>query len=657
HRLPMPRPGQVLGLVGTNGIGKSTALKILSGKLKPNLGRYSDPPDWAEILRYFRGSELQNYFTKVLEDRLKSVVKPQYVDQIPKAVKGTERSVGALLKKVAQRPKSDVQHILEELELNHLLERDIDLLSGGELQRFAIATVCVQEADVYMFDEPSSFLDVKQRLRAARVIRQCVRDDSYVIVVEHDLSVLDYMSDFICVMYGKPAVYGVVTLPSSVREGINIFLDGTIPTENLRFREESLQFRIGEAGEEFLVDKSRGFAYPTMEKTLGDFHLTIKGGQFTNSEIIVMMGENGTGKTTFCRMLAGAEKPDGTKKMPPLNISMKPQKITPKFQGTVRQLFFKKIKAAFLSPQFQTDVYKPLKMDDFIDQEVQNLSGGELQRVAIVLALGIPADIYLIDEPSAYLDSEQRIIAARVIKRFIMHSKKTAFIVEHDFIMATYLADRVIVFDGQPAIKSRANTPESLLTGCNKFLQSLDVTFRRDRNSYRPRINKENSQLDQEQKSAGNYVSRHFKRCLPLPMPHANFADSSSSKKRVKKIFDEGKNNSPHRHDAPGSSPIVSKSSGEGVTHQGAGGLPEDEVTSDEDDEDDCTAGRRPTSCVRALLSGVYSARVKLGDRRQRFRETGTHMVLSCEVGSWYSELQRPARERRPIYAAIKGRK
>jgi ATP-binding cassette subfamily E protein 1 len=351
----------------------------------------------------------------------------------------------------------------------------------------------------------SSFLDVKQRLAAGRMIRSLLRPDDYVIVVEHDLSVLDYLSDFICVLYGKPAVYGVVTLPASVREGINIFLDGNIPTENLRFREESLQFRIGEAGEEFMVEKARGYSWPKMTKTLGDFQLQVESGEFTDSEILVMMGENGTGKTTFCKMLAGALQPDSGKKVPPMNISMKPQKITPKFTGTVRQLFFKKIKAAFLSPQFQTDVYKPLKMDDFIDQEVQNLSGGELQRVAIVLALGIPADIYLIDEPSAYLDSEQRIVAARVIKRFIMHAKKTAFVVEHDFIMATYLADRVIVFDGQPAVKSRANAPESLLTGCNKFLKNLDVTFRRDPNSFRPRINKYNSQLDSDQKLHGNY--------------------------------------------------------------------------------------------------------------------------------------------------------
>lgn len=504
HRLPMPRPGNVLGLVGTNGIGKSTALKILSGKLKPNLGRHDNPPDWEDVIKYFRGSELQNYFTKILEDDLKAVVKPQYVDQIPRAIRTAEKSVRALIEGRAALDNTDM--VLDTLELRHLMDRDVNQLSGGELQRFAIGTVCVQNADVYMFDEPSSYLDVKQRLAAARIIRSLSRSDNYIIVVEHDLSVLDYLSDYVCVLYGKPAIYGVVTLPHSVREGINIFLDGHIPTENLRFRDESLTFRLAEGADaDFVADKDRAFNYPTMQKTMGDFKLSVETGDFTDSEIIVMMGENGTGKTTFCKMLAGALKPDGNQKVPEMKISMKPQTITPKFEGTVRQLFFKKIRTAFLAPQFQTDVVKPLKLDDFIDQEVKNLSGGELQRVAIVLALGIPADIYVIDEPSAYLDSEQRIIAARVIKRFIMHAKKTAFVVEHDFIMATYLADRVIVFDGQPGIDARANKPESLLTGCNSFLKNLDVTFRRDPTNFRPRINKLNSQLDQEQKLNGNY--------------------------------------------------------------------------------------------------------------------------------------------------------
>ena len=469
-----------------------------------------------------------DYFTKLLEDDLKAVVKPQYVDQIPRAVKGPNKSVRFLIESRASL--GNMEEMANVLELNHIMDRDINLLSGGELQRFAIGTVAVQKADVYMFDEPSSYLDVKQRLSAALVIRSLLRDNDYIIVVEHDLSVLDYLSDYICVLYGKPAVYGVVTLPYSVREGINIFLDGHIPTENLRFRDESLTFRIAETTDDFAIDKSRAFTYPKMEKTLGGFKLNIEAGDFTDSEIIVMMGENGTGKTTFCRLLAGALKPDSKKSVPEMRISMKPQTITPKFDGTVRQLFFKKIKQSFLSPQFQTDVVKPLKLDDFIDQEVKNLSGGELQRVAIVLALGIPADIYLIDEPSAYLDSEQRIIASRVIKRFIMHSKKTAFIVEHDFIMATYLADRVIVFDGQPGIDAHANKPESLLTGCNTFLKNLNVTFRRDPTNYRPRINKNGSQLDQEQKMSGNYVSLFADLCL---CDHQLICFYSSSSRRT----------------------------------------------------------------------------------------------------------------------------
>jgi ATP-binding cassette subfamily E protein 1 len=146
-----------------------------------------------------------------------------------------------------------------------------------------------------------------------------------------------------------------------------------------------------------------------------------------------------------------------------------------------------------------------LVIDNIIDNGVQNLSGGELQRLAIVLALGTPADVYLIDEPSAYLDSEQRVNCAKVIKRFIMHSKKTAFVVEHDFIMATYLADRVVVYTGQPGIEATATSPQSLLSGMNQFLKSLQVTFRRDPTNFRPRINKRGSQKDEEQKKNGNY--------------------------------------------------------------------------------------------------------------------------------------------------------
>merc|ERR1711970_398347 len=474
---------------------------ILAGKQKPNLGLFSNQPDWTEILNYFRGSELQNYFTKILEDDLKAVMKPQYVDQIPRAVKGDVQ--GLLDKRDERKNQEEVCNILD---LNKIKDRDVKDLSGGELQRFACAMVCIQQADIFMFDEPSSYLDVKQRLNAALAIRDLLQGNKFIIVVEHDLSVLDYLSDFVCCLYGVPGAYGVVTMPFSVREGINIFLDGFVPTENLRFREDALVFKVSENASEEDIKRMTRYDYPTMSKTLGSFKINVIAGQFSDSEILVLLGENGTGKTTFIRMMAGKLAPDdGSGEVPSLNISYKPQKISPKSQGTTRQLLHDKIRDAYIHPQFVADVMRPLKIDDIIDQEVQNLSGGELQRVAMALCLGKPADVYLIDEPSAYLDSEQRLVAAKVIKRFILHAKKTGFIVEHDFIMATYLADRVIVFEETPSVNTKACTPQSLLTGMNRFLEQLQITFRRDPSNYRPRINKNASIKDSEQKHSGNY--------------------------------------------------------------------------------------------------------------------------------------------------------
>ncbi|XP_010500834.1 PREDICTED: ABC transporter E family member 1 isoform X2 [Camelina sativa] len=504
HRLPVPRPGQVLGLVGTNGIGKSTALKILAGKLKPNLGKFNNPPDWEDILTRFRGSELQSYFIRVVEENLKTAIKPQHVDHIKEVVRD---NLGKVLEKLDERGM--VEEICADMELNQILEREARQVSGGELQRFAIAAVFVKKADIYMFDEPSSYLDVRQRLKAAQVIRSLLRHDSYVIVVEHDLSVLDYLSDFVCCLYGKPGAYGVVTLPFSVREGINVFLAGFIPTENLRFRDESLTFRVSDTPQETdgEVKSYARYKYPNMSKQLGGFKLQVMEGEFTDSQIIVMLGENGTGKTTFIRMLAGAfPREEGVDSgMPEFNVSYKPQGNDSKRECTVRQLLHDKIRDAYTHPQFVSDVIRPLQIEPLLDQVVKTLSGGEKQRVAITLCLGKPADIYLIDEPSAHLDSEQRITASKVIKRFILHAKKTAFIVEHDFIMATYLADRVIVYEGQPAVKCIAHSPQSLLSGMNLFLSHLNITFRRDPTNFRPRINKLESTKDKEQKAAGSY--------------------------------------------------------------------------------------------------------------------------------------------------------
>ncbi|KAL1551410.1 ABC transporter E member 2 [Salvia divinorum] len=499
--LPVPKPGQVLGLVGKNGIGKSTALRLLSGKEKPNLGRFDNHPDWKEIMAYFKESEseLHSYFIRILVNDLKTIYKPQHVDHLAKFVQG---NVGKLLS-LADNAKVMKQELAAELELLHVMDRNVEDLSGGELQRFAIASAALENAESYLFDEPSSHLDVKQRLKVARIVRSLVRPNNYVVVVEHDLSVLDYVSDFICCLYGKPDKYGAVTLPFSAREGINIFLT----TENLRFTDNSL--KVAEAPQE--TETRARYKYPAMTMTRGNFRLRVVEGEFTDSQIIVMLGENGTGKSTFLQMLAGLLKPDSVEgsdvEIPKLNVSYKPQRIAIKlsFECSVKMFLHAKIPDAVRDPQFVSDVFDPLSIQKLMDKELKVLSGGELQNVALALCLGKPADIYLIDEPSTYLDSEHCIVASNVIKKFMHQGKKAAIVVEHDFTMATYLADRAIVFEGQASVDCVANSPQSLLTGMNLFLSRLDITLRRDPANFLPRINERESAEDREQKAAGSY--------------------------------------------------------------------------------------------------------------------------------------------------------
>lgn len=136
--------------------------------MKPNLGRFADPPEWKEIFNYFKGSELQKFFMSMIQDEMRALIKIQYVDSVAKSKAATAK-VGAKLK--AADKKGIMDDAIEALDLENVLERQIGQLSGGELQRFVIAMTCLQKADIYMFDEPSSYLDVKQRLNAARMIR------------------------------------------------------------------------------------------------------------------------------------------------------------------------------------------------------------------------------------------------------------------------------------------------------------------------------------------------------------------------------------------------------------------------------------------------------------------------------------------------------
>ena len=503
HRLPLPQIGKVLGLVGANGTGKSTALKILAGRLKPNLGKIDSPPDWDSIINHYRGSELQRFFTNMIENRdFKVAFKAQEVDS---SFKGVDSTVLEELKKIDKIGK--LEQMLKELSLEHLKDRKIVQLSGGELQRFAIAQTCLQNATLLIFDEPSSYLDIKQRYEVAKIIRSMVTPSNYIIAVEHDLAVQDYLSDSVNCFWGVPGAYGVVTPIYTASEGINVYLKGFCKTENMQFRKENLSFNVSDKSDlPENIKKEHIYKYSNLSKSLKDYTLQIEEGEFYDSEIIVLLGENGTGKTTFIKMLAGDIEVDNSDAIiPQMSISYKPQ-ILPEHQDqdiTVGHLLLDL--PGIGDTQFINDIIKPLKIEELKSKKCINLSGGERQRVALVEALGKSANVYLIDEPSAYLDSEQRMIVAKAIKRYIMNTKKTAFIVEHDISMAAYMADKVIVYEGNPGRECIAKKPENFITGINRFLKQLDITFRKDNETHRPRINQKDSVMDREQKKSGKY--------------------------------------------------------------------------------------------------------------------------------------------------------
>jgi ATP-binding cassette subfamily E protein 1 len=499
YRLPTPFPGMVLGLLGQNGIGKTTTLKILSGELKPNLGKYKEPPSWNEVITHFRGSTLQDYFQRISENRLLVSHKPQYVDKIPRAVSG---KVGELLERIDERKKLD--GIAQQLEIKQIWSRPINVLSGGELQRVAVAAALIREADVYLFDEPSSYLDVKQRLEVAKAIRELKNDGKTIIVAEHDLAMIDYLSDHICLFYGEPSVYGVVSSVHSVRTGINIYLQGYIPDENVRFREEAITFHEKPPTATFGVGETL-LKWGQLEKTYKDFKLVVNPGDIKRGEIIGVLGPNGIGKTTFIKILAGIEETDDGRRFEELKVSYKPQYISAEYEGTVQELLLNIAKENFSSNWYKTEILQPLKINLIFDRNVSELSGGELQKVAIAACLSQKAEIYLLDEPSAYLDVEERLNMTRTVRRVIENHNATAFVVEHDVVAQDFIADRLMVFTGKPGRIGIANTPVSLREGMNLFLKDVGVTFRRDSVTKRPRVNKEGSKLDKFQKQIGEY--------------------------------------------------------------------------------------------------------------------------------------------------------
>ena len=500
YRLPTLKKGAVVGLLGRNGSGKSTIIKILSGELIPNLGEYNEPPTKEQIKENFAGELMHDYLEALYAGSIQVVHKPQYVDKIPKVVKGT---VGEILRRLDERGK--IEEVAKDLEISHLLDRPLEVLSGGELQRFAIATAVIRDAEVYLFDEPSSHLDVYQRTKAARVIRGLINSEKMVVTAEHDLAVLDYMSDDIFLLYGQPDVFGIVSHIHTVREGINIYINGYIPDENVRFRDTPIIFHDKPPN----VDRGKNRSllnWTELKKHYEGFELVVESGSIGIGDVVGILGMNGIGKTTFIKMLAGVEKPDeGTINNPALSVSYKPQYISGIVKGTVEDVLKRSAGNKYEEQWFTGEILEPLHVKRMLERDVDVLSGGELQRVAIAECLSRNSNIYLLDEPSAYLDVEERLAVARAIRRITKMRGVTAFVVEHDIVTQDFIADKLMVFTGEAGRHGYAGQPLSLEDGMNTFLEQMGITFRRDPDTKRPRVNKPGSKLDREQKESHRY--------------------------------------------------------------------------------------------------------------------------------------------------------
>lgn len=510
YNLPIIKQGYITGFLGENGIGKSTIINIISGSIIPNFGDYGNLNDRGNVLKHLKGNECQKYYKNLYDKKIKVVKKIQNINSLIEVDKYKNMTVYEFMK--ISLCGKDVEETLNNFDINYISTNKLSELSGGELQKVYCCYIICKEADVYIFDEPTNYLDISQRVILARNIRNLISENKYVIVVDHDISFLDYICDRVCILYGKPGAYGILSTQYNTSNAINIYFEGYLPTENVRFRKDKIKYNISlcESNIENSDNESNSINYNGGNIEYPNFKLEIEDGNISNhGSINVIIGKNGVGKTSFVKKLA---------KELGYNISMKPQ--YPNFDKLLEKhprITVNNFLARYIETHdetFKNDVVNTLDIKNILDKELSKLSGGELQKISIIYCLGKKADIYIIDEPSASLDIQQRINMTRAIKRYIMNKQKIAFVIEHDITMAFILANNlngsVITFKeieiNNGTRKCKANKPSKLEgESLNNFLKDLNITLRKSFNDNRYKINRFGSTKDIEQKKENKY--------------------------------------------------------------------------------------------------------------------------------------------------------